>query len=173
NRSLRSLVRAKARPLTKRYTVRKMASIDIFPPLTPELNVRCIKRSLQFYTELLGFSVCFERPEDGFATITLGGATLMLEQVEDLSPQDDPWITGKLAYPFGRGINFQITVTNLDEIYSHLREEKYPIQLPLEQKSYRVGEKFVSVRQFMIMDPDGYLLRLNALANVAANAPLV
>ncbi|SDU15401.1 Catechol 2,3-dioxygenase [Pseudomonas pohangensis] len=143
-----------------------MASIDIFPPLTPELNVRCIKKSLSFYTELLGFTICFERPEDGFATIALDGAVLMLEQIEELAPQNDPWITAELEYPFGRGINFQITVKNLDGIYSRLMENDYPIQLPLEQKTYRVGGKFVSVRQFMIIDPDGYLLRLNSLANV-------
>lgn len=143
-----------------------MASIDIFPPLTPELNVRSIKKSLSFYTELLGFSICFERPEDGFATIELNGAVFMLEQIEELAPRNDPWITADLEYPFGRGINFQITVKDIDGIYLRLTNNSYPIQLPLEQKSYRVGGEFVSVRQFMIIDPDGYLLRLNSLANV-------
>ncbi|MBB2497507.1 VOC family protein [Pseudomonas sp. UL070] len=145
----------------------------MFPPLTPELNVRCIKKSLSFYTELLGFSICFERPEDGFATIELDGAVLMLEQIEELAPQNDPWIPAELEYPFGRGINFQITVKNLDGIYRCLTDNSYPIQLPLEQKSYRVGGQFVSVRQFMIIDPDGYLLRLNSLANVNAGAAQV
>lgn len=145
-----------------------MAGIDIFPPLTPELNVRCIKKSLSFYTELLGFSTCFERPENGFATIELDGAFLMLEQVEELAPQNDPWITAELEYPFGRGVNFQITVKDLDGMYSHLAKKDYPIQLPLEQKSYRVGDKLVSVRQFMVVDPDGYLLRLSSLADVSA-----
>jgi catechol 2,3-dioxygenase-like lactoylglutathione lyase family enzyme len=147
-----------------------MVSIDIFPPLTPELNVRCIKKSLSFYTELLGFAICFERPEDGFATIALEGAVLMLEQIEELAPRNDPWITAELEYPFGRGINFQITVKNLDGIYSRLAKKDYPIHLPLEKKSYRVGGRFVSVRQFMIIDPDGYLLRLNSLANVNSGA---
>lgn len=147
-----------------------MTSIDIFPPLTPELNVRCIKKSLSFYTELLGFTICFERPEDSFATIQLDGAVLMLEQVGELVAANDPWITAELEYPFGRGVNFQITVTDLDGIYRHLVKHNYPIQLPLEKKSYRVGGEFLSVRQFMIMDPDGYLLRLNSLANLSSGA---
>ena len=138
-----------------------MASINIFPPLTPELNVRNIGKSLDFYTGLLGFSICFERPEDGFATIELNGAFLMLEQIGELDPINDPWITAKLEYPFGRGINFQITVTDLDGIHSRLLRHGYPIRLPLEQKTYRIGYKFLNVRQFMIMDPDGYLLRLS------------
>lgn len=150
-----------------------MASIDVFPPLTPEFNVRCIKKSLIFYTELLGFTICFERPEDGFATIALDGAVIMLEQIEELAPQNDPWVTAELEYPFGRGINFQITVKNLDGIYSRLTNSDYPIQLSLEQKTYRVGGDFVSIRQFMVTDPDGYLLRLNSIANVNSGATQV
>ncbi|WP_339414549.1 bleomycin resistance protein [Pseudomonas sp. EA_35y_Pfl2_R5] len=142
-----------------------MAAIDIFPPLTPELYVCSIEKSLSFYTELLGFSICFERPEDGFATIELEGAVLMLEQIAQLDPSDDPWVTAKLEYPLGRGINFQITVTDLDGIHNSIVKNNYPIQLPLEQKTYRTGSKLLTVRQFMIMDPDGYLIRLNTLIN--------
>ncbi|AYC35077.1 VOC family protein [Pseudomonas cavernae] len=135
----------------------------MFPPLTPELNVRNIGKALEFYTGLLGFAICFERSEDGFATIELDGAFLMLEQIEELDPKNDPWVTAKLEYPFGRGINFQINVIDLDGIHNRLLKHGYPVKLPLEQKQYRVGNKFLSVRQFMIMDPDGYLIRLSTL----------
>lgn len=138
-----------------------MTGAEIFPPLTPELNVRSIKKSLDFYTELLGFSVIFERPEDGFATIELDGAVIMLEQIDEPIPDNDPWVTAELQYPLGRGVNFQVTVKDLDGIYSRLMENNYPIQLPLEEKTYRVGIQPLSVRQFMIKDPDGYLLRFN------------
>lgn len=138
-----------------------MTGAEIFPPLTPELNVRYIKKSLDFYTELLGFSVIFERPEDGFATIELDGAVIMLEQIDEPIPDNDPWVTAELQYPLGRGVNFQVTVKGLDGIYSRLMENNYPIQLPLEEKTYRVGIQLLSVRQFMIKDPDGYLLRFN------------
>lgn len=141
-----------------------MNTAELFPPLTPELYVRSIKNSLDFYTKLLGFSIIFERPEDGFATIKLDGAVIMLDQIEEPAANDDPWVTARLEYPLGRGVNFQITVTDLDGIYSDLIKRRYPIQLPLEQKSYRVGDEFLTVRQFMILDPDGYLLRLNSLA---------
>tara|TARA_R110002020_G_scaffold187119_3_gene385250 strand:+ start:1266 stop:1697 length:432 start_codon:yes stop_codon:yes gene_type:complete len=138
-----------------------MTGAEIFPPLTPELNVRYIKKSLDFYTELLGFSVIFERPEDGFATIELDGAVIMLEQIDEPIPDNDPWVTAELQYPLGRGVNFQVIVKDLDGIYSRLMENNYPIQLPLEEKTYRVGIQLLSVRQFMIKDPDGYLLRFN------------
>ncbi|MGI2158990.1 bleomycin resistance protein [Shewanella baltica] len=138
----------------------------MFLPLTPELNVRDIGKSLDFYIGQLGFTICYERPEEGFATIELDGAFLMLEQIDELEPNDDPWITAKLEYPFGRGINFQIIVIDLDGIYNRLLKNGYPIKLPLEQKSYRAGSKFINVRQFMVMDPDGYLLRLSTQTGV-------
>ncbi len=84
----------------------------------------------------------------------------MLEQVETLESRDEPWLTATLEYPFGRGINFQIIVTDFDIVYERLLKNGYPIRLPLEQRSYRAGAEFINVRQFMIMDPDGYLLRL-------------
>ncbi|HUE94116.1 VOC family protein [Pseudomonas sp.] len=138
-----------------------MANIGIFPPLTPELYVRNLGESLEFYIGLLGFSICFERPENNFATIELDGAFIMLEQIDNLDPNNDPWVTAKLEYPLGRGINFQITVTDLDGIHSRLLRYGYPIKLPLEQKSYRTNNSFLNIRQLMIMDPDGYLLRLS------------
>jgi catechol 2,3-dioxygenase-like lactoylglutathione lyase family enzyme len=140
-----------------------MFSTNLFPPLTPELNVRDIAKSLAFYTELLGFSICFARPEDNFAAIELDGAMFMLEQVDVLEPDNDPWLTAALEYPFGRGINFQITVKHLDAIHARLLKNAYPLRLPLESRSYRVGDTLVNIRQFMLMDPDGYLLRLNTL----------
>jgi len=140
-----------------------MNGAEIFPPLTPELYVRSIKKSLVFYTEMLGFSIIFERPEDGFATIGLDGAVIMLEQIDEPVADNDPWIAAELEYPLGRGVNFQITVKDLNGIYRRLMENSYPIQLPLEEKIYRVGTKLLSIRQFMIMDLDGYLLRFNTL----------
>jgi catechol 2,3-dioxygenase-like lactoylglutathione lyase family enzyme len=46
-----------------------MTSEDVLPPLTPELNVRDLNKRLDFYVRLLGFSVQFERLEEGFAAI--------------------------------------------------------------------------------------------------------
>lgn len=145
-----------------------MTSAEIFPPLTPELCVRSINKSLAFYTELLGFSIIFERPEDGFATIGIDGAVIMLEQIDEPVAENDLWITAELEYPLGRGVNFQITVKDLDGIYSRLVANNYPIQLPLEEKAYRAGTKLLNVRQFMVMDPDGYLLRFNTLISEQA-----
>jgi catechol 2,3-dioxygenase-like lactoylglutathione lyase family enzyme len=147
---------------------RSMESETVLPALTPELNVRDLTRSLDFYVRLLGFAVQFERADEGFAAITLGGASLMLEQIDAFDEVSDRefveerrWITGKLEYPFGRGLNILIQVMDLDSVYNRLLKDNYPIKCPMEERWYRVNNQLIGVRQFMVMDPDGFLLRLD------------
>ncbi len=40
------------------------------------------------------------------------------------------------------------------------RCSKYPIKLDLHHKEYRIENQLVEVKQFLVMDPDGYLIRL-------------
>jgi catechol 2,3-dioxygenase-like lactoylglutathione lyase family enzyme len=145
-----------------------VANQDVLPPLTPELFVRDLRASLEFYVGLLGFSVQFERRDEGFAAIALDGAYFMLENIDHFREASDhqfveerKWITGNLAYPFGRGLNFLIHAEDIDSIYDRLLKHGYPIKLPMEKKWYRVGRQEIGVRQFMVMDPDGFLLRFD------------
>jgi catechol 2,3-dioxygenase-like lactoylglutathione lyase family enzyme len=43
------------------------------PKLVPELDVADLARALRFYTELCGFRVDYERPEEGFAYLEREG----------------------------------------------------------------------------------------------------
>ena len=89
------------------------------PSLVPELYVSSLDASLQFYVDLLGFQVEYERKAEGFCCLSLDGAWLMLEQVSDRSPAsshelaEGRWLTARLERPFGRGVNFEITVADL------------------------------------------------------------
>jgi len=47
--------------------------------LVPELVVTDLTTSLQFWCEYIGFSILYERKEEFFAYLELGGAQLMLE----------------------------------------------------------------------------------------------
>ncbi|MEV6138033.1 VOC family protein [Nocardia sp. NPDC051990] len=49
-------------------------------PMVPELLVSDHRASRAFYTEVLGFAVLFERAEDRFSYLALGGAQLMIVQ---------------------------------------------------------------------------------------------
>lgn len=125
-------------------------------PLTPELYCTDIKLSLAFYVGVLGFNIQYQREEENFAMLERQGSRLMLDQ---LVPDKRTWIKGDLERPFGRGVNFQIDTTNVDELYQKVLSASAPIFLPLEEKWYRAGNIEVGNRQFIVLDPDGYMLR--------------
>lgn len=126
--------------------------------LVPELAVSDWLTSRTFYCDLIGFEVAYERPEEGFSFLTLGEAQLMIDQigVGRTFDVDD----GPIERPFGRGLNIQILVRNLEPILERLARAGVPLYLPLEEKWYRRDDHEVGNRQFVVADPDGYLLRL-------------
>jgi catechol 2,3-dioxygenase-like lactoylglutathione lyase family enzyme len=127
------------------------------PALTPELYCTDIKASLKFYIEVLGFKILYERPENGFAMLERQGAQLMLDEI--VIGSDRTWVTAPLEYPFGRGINLQIETTDVDGLYITVQNSAAKIFLPVEEKWYRVDDVYLGNRQFLVQDPDGYLLR--------------
>lgn len=127
---------------------------DQWAALVPELLVTDLNRSLAFYIDGCGFRLRFARPEDGFAYLALGGAQIMLEQASA-----DSWITGPLTPPLGRGINFQIEVEDIAGLEDRVKALGTPLFRPPMTEWYRVGDVEHGQTQFLIQDPDGYLLR--------------
>lgn len=130
-----------------------MTTID--NQLTPELSVSDFKKSLHFYTEILGFSILYQREEEGFAFLQLGNAQIMIDEIG----KGRTWQTGDFEYPLGRGINFQIEVVSIEPILAKLKEHSVELFLEVEEKWYRKDDHEVGNKQFLVMDPDGYLLR--------------
>jgi len=126
--------------------------------LVPELLVTELAASLRFWCGLCGFAVAFDRPEDGFAYLDRAGVQVMLEE---MARPGRHWVTAPVERPFGRGINFQITVDDVAPVLAALAAADWPLYLAVEEKSYRVGSGVVGVRQFLVQDPDGYLLRFS------------
>lgn len=122
--------------------------------MIPELSVTNLDKSLNFY-KTVGFIVEYDRPENNFAFISLGEIQFMLQQVS----ADDKWSVAPLAYPFGNGINFQLEVNNLSEIYDNFKVSGYEISFDIEENWYRQDGKLLGNKEFLIQDPDGYLLR--------------
>ena len=128
------------------------------PTLVPELIVTDLARSLSFYRDLLGFAIRYERPEDRFVYLSRQGAAIMLEQPHD---QQRLWPNAELVHPFGRGMNLEIGVDDVDELHAAVADAGVNIFLPLEETWYRRDNDEIGVRQFAVQDPDGYLIRLS------------
>ena len=123
-----------------------------FNKLIPELSVSDINKSKKFYLSL-GFSIIYERVDDKFCFLELDGNQLMIEEV------NENWNVGELEYPFGRGINISMEVSDIDKLYDFVKEKQYPIFREMQIDSYQVGDKVYHDKQFLIQDLDGYLLR--------------
>jgi catechol 2,3-dioxygenase-like lactoylglutathione lyase family enzyme len=124
--------------------------------LIPELDVANLDKSLAFYTSVIGCTVLYQRPEERFAFLDLEGAKLMLEEA---SGPGRRFSTAPLEHPYGRGVNFQIQVGDADELYAHVLATAAHVIIPIESKWYRRDDHEVGNRQFVVADPDGYLLR--------------
>ena len=124
--------------------------------IIPELSVTNLENSLKFY-KTAGFKLEYDRPENKFAFIGLGEIQFMLQQISD----NDKWNISPLSYPFGNGINFQLEVDNLDEIYKNFKNANYKITFDIEENWYRQDDKLLGNKEFLIQDPDGYLLRFS------------
>lgn len=100
----------------------------------------------------------YDRPDQGFVYLTLGDAHVMLEQIG----VGRNWITGPLRPPLGRGVNFQITVPSIAPLVESLRTAGWSLFMQPEAKWYRTGDHETGVEQFLVTDPDGYLLRFQS-----------
>ena len=72
---------------------------------------------------------------------------------------NDHWNVGELLYPFGRGINLSMSVSDIDALYQKLKAQNFVFFKELMSNTYQVEEELYEDKEFLIQDPDGYLLR--------------
>lgn len=126
----------------------------IFNSLIPELSVSNIEVSKKFY-ESLGFKTVYERLENKFCFMQLENNQIMIEE------NNENWNVGKMEYPFGNGINISMSIKDVENKYKELRNKNIKIFLDLEIHEYKVDNEIFKDSEFLLQDPDGYLLRFN------------
>ena len=141
-----------------------------FNAVVPELAVTDWRNSLAFYCEVLGFEIVYSRPDEGFAFLRHGEAQLMIDQIGIDRTFGDA--AGLVDGALGRGINLQIRVASLDPLLEGLRRAGVSLLLDCEERIYTIAGQDMVQRQFVVKDPDGYLLRFCEMARVVpATAP--
>ena len=117
--------------------------------LTPNLIVSDVLRSLEFYRDVLGFTVAATVPEAEpfvFAIVQSGPVEIFLNAPE-------PAIAEYPAFkdrPIGGTLTLFVEVANIALAHATL-QDKVKIVMPLEHKWYGSTE-------FAFEDPDGYLI---------------
>ena len=124
-----------------------------FNRMIPELSVFDIEQTKKFYREL-GFKIEYERTEDKFVFMSFQDSQFMFEQIHD-----DGWNIGELVYPLGRGINFSIAVDDIEELYKLVSNLNIELYRELTRNIYQVNGIEEMQIEFLIQDPNGYLLR--------------
>ena len=132
---------------------REEKSMIKFNALIPEISVKNIEKSKEFYISILGFKLEYERVFDKFIFLSFGEAQLMIEEI------NGHWSVGEISYPFGNGVNFQIYAENIDDIYKECKRKKLNFFRDMMVNEYKIDNQIVTEKEFLIQDPDGYLIR--------------
>ena len=124
-----------------------------FNKMIPELSVFDINKTKKFYSRL-GFKIEYERNDERFVFMSFQGSQFMFEQIHA-----EGWNTGELTYPLGRGINFSIAVDDIENLYTLVKSKRLEIYKKLTKSVYLVNGIEEIQMEFLIQDPNGYLLR--------------
>ena len=124
-----------------------------FNKMIPELSVFDIEQTKRFYNDL-GFKIEYERPEEKFVFMSFQDSQFMFEQIHD-----NGWNIDELIYPLGRGINFSIAVDDIERLYKLVKTLNLEIYRELNRSIYQVNGTEETQTEFLIQDPNGYLLR--------------
>ena len=82
----------------------------------------------------------------------------MLEQQED---EISAWNVGQLVKPYGRGMNLSIECNDAHVLARKIEQAGYALRKPVEDCEYRHDTHVHVQRNFLVQDPDGYLLRFS------------
>ncbi|KAF5281058.1 hypothetical protein FQR65_LT14874 [Abscondita terminalis] len=90
--------------------------------------------------------------------IDLDGAQLYRYFEARQSP--DAWVTGSLVLPRGRGLNLQLEVPDVRAARDRLSQQGVEAFRDLNESWYDTPDGSEGQLEYLVQDPDGYLIRL-------------
>jgi hypothetical protein len=123
--------------------------------LVAEMMVRHYPTALEWWTGLVGMAPVFTRPEQKLAFLQHpDGAQVMIYE------RDGDWEVGPMEAPFGRGAVIQVFVTDVTAVHARFAAANHPFYVPLREKWRDWGDRLGGQREFLVQDPDGYLVMI-------------
>ena len=121
----------------------------MFRKLTPNLVVRDINKSLEFYTRVLGFAPGMHVPEVSpyvFASVTAGAVEIFLNDRAEVA-KDMPELAKREP-----SLCLYIEVDDVEGLHTRLKDADAAVVLKPPHT------QFYGMREFVAKDPDGHLL---------------
>ena len=126
-----------------------------WPKLVSELLVDDLEASLEFWTDILGFAIAYQRPENKFVYLERPeGGQIMLCQRAGV------WETATLERPYGRGVMLQVYVDGIAPTLARLKDAAWPLYAGPQEVWRRWGDREGGKREIFVQDPDGYLVMI-------------
>lgn len=123
-----------------------------FQKLTPNLVVRDVAASMEFYRSTLGFQTSITVPEQApyvFGSVTNGNVEIFFNDHKTVA-EDYPPLGAK---PIGGALTLFIEVEGIDEVLAAVQKSKAKIVMPLKTQFY-------GMREFAFEDPEGWIVTI-------------
>jgi uncharacterized glyoxalase superfamily protein PhnB len=129
----------------------KLGDIMQIKKLTPNLIVRDVSASLDFYRTVLGLETGMTVPDQSpyvFASVTNGLVEIFFNDQKMVAAEDP-----KLAATIGASLTLYTEVDNLNAVMERVKAARAPVTMEIK-------EQFYGMREFGFQDPDGYTITI-------------
>jgi uncharacterized glyoxalase superfamily protein PhnB len=123
-----------------------------FNKLTPNLVVRDVAASVEFYSKTLGFQKLMTVPDEApyvFAGITNGSVEIFFNDQKAVA-EDYPPLGAK---PVGGALTLFIEVEGIEEVLAAVQKSNAKVIMPLKTQFY-------GMREFAFEDPEGWIVTI-------------
>lgn len=121
-----------------------------------ELFVTDVQRSLEFYRDVLGFSLVGSNADAQYHALRLGGVRIAIQHVGSLEPSHPLAKRGDK----GLGVEIVLEVEDIQSTFEHV-SASCEISSSLTLQAW-------GLRDFRVVDPDGYYWRLTETRDLAS-----
>ncbi|MFZ0287607.1 MAG: VOC family protein [Candidatus Sulfotelmatobacter sp.] len=121
-----------------------------FKKLTPNLVVRNVEASLNFYRNVLGFQPGFTVPDAPpyvFGSVTSDGVEIFFNDQKAVA-EDYPALGAK---PIGGSLTLFIEVEEFEDLFQRVQQHGAKITMPMK-------DQFYGMREFAFEDPEGWVV---------------
>jgi lactoylglutathione lyase len=121
-----------------------------FHKLTPNLVVRDVAASMEFYRSMLGFQTTITVPDQApfvFGAVTNGNVEIFFNDRKAVA-EDYPALGAK---PIGGALTLFIEIEGIDELFKKMQQHGVKITMPLK-------DQFYGMREFAMEDAEGWVI---------------